>query len=55
VCRACGTIEEVHCPGMELIEQALAAQSRFAIETHRLAFSGLCVGCQGISTSLTQL
>ncbi|MEB3327862.1 MAG: Fur family transcriptional regulator [Candidatus Sericytochromatia bacterium] len=46
VCRGCGAIEEVHCPGMELIEQALAAQSRFAIETHRLEFSGLCVGCQ---------
>lgn len=48
VCRACGAIEEIHCPGMELIEQALATQSRFAIEGHRLEFSGLCEGCQGV-------
>lgn len=47
VCRQCGRIDEVHCPGMDLIEQALAAQSRFLIEAHALEFSGLCEACQG--------
>lgn len=46
VCRQCGRIEEVHCPGMDLIEQALGAQSRFQIEAHALEFSGLCETCQ---------
>ncbi|MEB3283673.1 MAG: Fur family transcriptional regulator [Candidatus Sericytochromatia bacterium] len=46
VCRVCGAIDEVHCPGMELIEQVIAAQSRFAIESHRLEFTGLCEDCQ---------
>lgn len=46
VCRACGRIEEVHCPGMDLIEQALGAQSTFQIEAHALEFSGLCERCQ---------
>ena len=46
VCRQCGRIEEVHCPGMDLIEQALAAQSSFQIESHALEFMGLCAGCR---------
>ncbi|MEB3197556.1 MAG: Fur family transcriptional regulator [Candidatus Sericytochromatia bacterium] len=46
LCRRCGAIEEVHCPGMELIEQVIASQSQFAIEAHRLEFSGLCGACQ---------
>jgi Fur family zinc uptake transcriptional regulator len=49
VCRSCGRIEEVHCPGMDLIEQALAAQSSFQIETHALEFTGLCDGCRQAS------
>jgi Fe2+ or Zn2+ uptake regulation protein len=46
VCRACGRIEEVHCPGMDLIEQVLAAQSSFQIEAHALEFTGLCALCR---------
>ena len=46
VCRSCGRIEEVHCPGMDLIEQLLAAQSAFQIESHALEFTGLCAGCR---------
>lgn len=46
VCRACGRIEEVHCPGMELVEQALAREAGgFRIEGHRLEFTGLCAAC----------
>lgn len=47
ICRACGRIEEVHCPGMDLIEQAMAAQSGFLIEHHSLEFTGLCADCKG--------
>lgn len=46
ICRQCGTIEEFHCAGMDLIEQVLAAQSRFAIEAHALEFRGVCANCQ---------
>ncbi len=49
VCRHCGSIEEVHCPGMDLIEQVLTAQSRFRIEQHQLEFLGLCEPCQAIA------
>jgi Fe2+ or Zn2+ uptake regulation protein len=45
VCRNCGRVEEFHCPGMDLIQQVLEAQSRFRIESHALEFSGLCQGC----------
>lgn len=46
VCRACGRIDEVHCPGMDLLEQALSAQSPFLIEGHVLEFTGLCGDCR---------
>ncbi len=46
VCRQCGQIEEFHCPGMDLIEQVLRAQSAFSIERHALEFIGLCAGCK---------
>lgn len=46
VCRVCGGIDEVHCPGMDLIEQALSAQSSFLIEGHVLEFTGLCGRCR---------
>lgn len=46
VCRGCGHIEEIHCPGMDLIEQALATQSSFQIEHHSLEFTGLCIKCK---------
>lgn len=46
VCRACGRIEEVHCPGVGLLMQAIAAQSDFQIEAHALEFTGLCGACK---------
>lgn len=46
VCRTCGRLEEVHCPGLDIIEQAIASQSTFRIEHHALEFSGLCQTCQ---------
>jgi Fur family zinc uptake transcriptional regulator len=46
VCRSCGRIDEVHCPGVSLLAQALAAQTDFQIEGHVLEFSGLCDACR---------
>ena len=45
VCRACGRIEEFHCPGMDLVEQLLTAQTSFHIEAHALEFKGTCAAC----------
>ena len=45
ICRACGTIEEVHCPGLAPLERGIAEQAGFAIEEHHLEFSGLCRRC----------
>jgi Fe2+ or Zn2+ uptake regulation protein len=46
VCRGCGRIQEFHCPGMDLVEQVVAGQLGFRIESHALEFTGLCTGCQ---------
>lgn len=45
ICRVCGAIEEVHCPGLSPLEQAVAQQAGFKIEAHHLEFSGLCSKC----------
>lgn len=46
VCRACGAIQEVHCPGVETIVTDVAKRSGFQIDKHHLEFSGLCHQCQ---------
>lgn len=46
VCSKCGKIEEFHCPGMDLVEQLLSAQSAFQIESHALEFNGICPTCK---------
>lgn len=45
ICRSCGAIEEVHCPGLSPLEADLAKQAGFTIEAHHLEFSGLCRKC----------
>lgn len=45
ICRKCGGIEEVHCPGLAVLEAKLAKQAGFTIEAHHLEFSGLCRKC----------
>ncbi|MBC7545336.1 MAG: transcriptional repressor [Candidatus Sericytochromatia bacterium] len=45
VCRACGNVQEVHCPGVENLIAAVATQSGFRIEQHHLEFSGVCMKC----------
>lgn len=46
ICRGCGTIEEVHCPGLSTLEATIAEAAGFAVETHRLEFGGLCRTCR---------
>jgi Fe2+ or Zn2+ uptake regulation protein len=46
ICRDCGRVEEVDCPGMSGVEQDAARGSRFRIERHLVEFVGLCPGCQ---------
>ncbi len=46
ICRDCGKVEEVDCPGMASVEQGAAAASRFRIERHLVEFVGLCPACQ---------
>lgn len=45
VCKACGTVQEVHCPGVQAIIDEVAKASGFRIEQHHLEFSGLCRKC----------
>lgn len=46
ICRACGLVEEVDCPGMAAVERGAAEESRFRIERHLVEFVGLCPACQ---------
>jgi Fur family transcriptional regulator, zinc uptake regulator len=46
ICRQCGKVEEVHCPGMTTVEQGAAQASSFRIERHLVEFVGLCPACQ---------
>jgi Fe2+ or Zn2+ uptake regulation protein len=46
ICRECGKVEEVDCPGMAAVERGAAADSRFRIERHLVEFVGLCPACQ---------
>ena len=45
VCRNCGNIEEINCQGMNLIEQVVASQANFQIQSHALEFYGTCGNC----------
>jgi len=46
ICRECGLVEEVDCPGMSSVERDAATHSRFRIERHLVEFVGLCPDCQ---------
>ena len=45
VCRACGAIEELHCPDLSKLERAVSEHTGFRIEGHELEFRGLCGKC----------
>jgi Fur family zinc uptake transcriptional regulator len=46
ICRECGLVEEVDCPGMTAVERGAAKDSQFRIERHLVEFVGLCPSCQ---------
>jgi Fe2+ or Zn2+ uptake regulation protein len=46
ICRECGVVDEVDCPGMAEVERSAAADSHFLIERHLVEFVGLCPACQ---------
>lgn len=46
ICRQCGVVKEVDCPGMADVERGAATDSRFRIERHLVEFVGLCPACQ---------
>lgn len=46
ICKQCGTIEEIHCEGVEDLIRGVAQKSDFTITEHRLEFSGICKGCR---------
>ncbi len=46
VCRLCGNIEELHCPGLEGVVAEVYRTSGFQIEDHNLEFTGLCQSCR---------
>ena len=46
ICRACGRVDEVDCPGMHDVERDAARASGFRIERHVVEFVGLCPACQ---------
>lgn len=46
ICRECGRVDEVDCPGMSEVERGAAAVSNYLIERHLVEFVGLCPGCR---------
>jgi len=46
ICRECGRVQEVDCPGLATVERDAAATSRYRIERHLIEFVGLCPTCQ---------
>jgi len=45
ICRECGSITELHCPGLDTLQDEVARQTGFHIEEHNLEFLGLCPRC----------
>jgi Fur family ferric uptake transcriptional regulator len=46
VCSSCGRSTEVDDNGLEAVAAAIARQSGYRVDTHRLELFGLCPGCQ---------
>lgn len=46
ICRDCGAIEEIHCPGMTAVERVAASESQYRIDSHHVEFLGLCATCK---------
>jgi Fur family peroxide stress response transcriptional regulator len=46
VCARCGRITEIDDRGIKALTKKIAKRTGYAIDTHRLALSGLCPTCQ---------
>jgi Fur family transcriptional regulator, ferric uptake regulator len=46
VCSRCGRITEIDDRGIKALTKKIAKRTGYAIDTHRLALSGLCPTCQ---------
>ena len=46
VCRICNRVEEIPCEGLEKLERTVADQTGFAVETHNIELSGICLACR---------
>lgn len=49
-CRACGSVEEVPCPGLAAQESLVSTASGYRVEAHVAEFNGLCRTCQVIGS-----
>lgn len=45
ICEQCNAIEEIHCPGTEVLIKAVEQQSQFTIKSHNIEFLGICPTC----------
>ncbi len=46
ICEKCGSVEEVHCPGVRYLVDAMETESGFRIHRHYLEFAGICTRCR---------
>ena len=46
LCSRCGKKVEFHYPAIEVLQEAVAAQYGFALESHRMELIGLCPACR---------
>lgn len=45
VCKFCGSIEEVHCTGIDNLILKVEKESKFKIASHNIEFYGKCKNC----------
>lgn len=46
ICRVCGRISEMHCPGLNTLAKDVATRTGYIVEDHHLEFVGLCPSCK---------
>lgn len=46
VCRKCGSIQDIDCCDVSVLEKQVTRNNAFKVETHRLEIFGLCTQCQ---------
>lgn len=46
LCRVCGSVEEIHCLGLDDLVREVSQQTDFQVDHHHLEFMGRCRRCQ---------